>query len=65
MNEVQKHVLRSLRERVELAKKKIAFDQEDIIYQNQIIAESQDMIDKILKDTHENAPEDSQEMQSM
>jgi hypothetical protein len=53
MNAVQKNVLKSLRDRVELATKKIELDRQDILYQEQIIAESKELIKKLQEEKGE------------
>lgn len=47
MNHVTKTILKSLRDRIELAKKKIRMAEEDITYQTQVINESRELIEKI------------------
>lgn len=47
MNSVEENVLKSLQERIELAKKRIEQAKQDIVYQNKIIAESKNLILKL------------------
>lgn len=47
MKIVRRDILKSLRTRIEESKKKIRQDEEDIVYQKQIICESNELIGRI------------------
>jgi hypothetical protein len=69
MKTVQRNVLKSLRDRIDVATKQIENDKSDITYQHQIIQESKELIKKLLgqkKEEHDETKQvESDDMQNM